>query len=117
MSHPNHTLYGIPAAEISRICGVDVATARRWKRGATCPPATALMILAADLSCFDPAWEGWVIRRGMLISPEGWTAAPGEIRSLPLLRMQLQNYQLEQRIAKRELEALDEQPLPVAAEK
>lgn len=112
MSPPHHIVYGIPVKEIARICGVDLATARRWKRGATCPPKTAVMILAGDLGVFDPTWRGWIVRHGTLISPEGWDATPGEVRSLPLLRLQLQNYQREQRIAKRELEALDEQPTP-----
>ena len=53
---PTHdACYSIPAEEIARRCRVDVATARRWKRGARRAPATSLMILAEDLGCFDPA--------------------------------------------------------------
>ena len=111
-SSPNGALYGIPAAEIARICGVDVATARRWKRGARRPPLTAVMILSADLGVFDPAWRGWVIRHGKLISSEGWYVTPGEVLSVPMMRLQILSYQRDQRIARAELEALDEQPLP-----
>jgi Phage protein len=104
--------YGIPAGEIARRCRVDVATARRWKRGARCPPATSLMILAEDLGCFDPAWKGWRIRDGQLLSPEGWRVSPGDVLALPLMRLQIVSYQRDQRIAKAELDALEEQPRP-----
>jgi transcriptional regulator with XRE-family HTH domain len=106
--------YGISAAEISRRCRVDIATARRWERGARCPPATSIMILAEDLGCFDPAWKGWRIRDGQLLSPEGWAASPGEILALPLMRAQITSYQRDQRIAKAEYDALEEQPEPGA---
>jgi hypothetical protein len=112
MSRPDNCLYGIPSKEIARICGVDLATARRWKRGASCPPKTARMILEGDLGVFDPAWGGWTLRSGELLSPEGWGATPGEILSIPLMRLQIASYQLDQRIAKAELEALVEQPAP-----
>src|SRR5450755_559600 len=109
--------YGIPAEEIARRCRVDVATARRWKRGVRCPPRTALMILLEDLGCFDPAWKGWRIRDGQLISPEGWAATPGEILALPLMRAQIISYQRDQRIAKAKLDALEAQPEPGAVSK
>jgi hypothetical protein len=115
MSDPNYRppeLYGIPATEIARICRVDLATARRWKRGATFPPATSLMVPSGDLGVFDPAWSGWIIRRGKLISPEGWEVTTGEVMATPLMRMQIMAYQREQRIARAQLEALDEQPSP-----
>jgi hypothetical protein len=70
------------------------------------------MILEADLGAFDPAWGGWTLRAGQLMSPEGWGATPGEILSIPLMRLQIAGYQLDQRIAKAELDALEEQPLP-----
>jgi transcriptional regulator with XRE-family HTH domain len=104
--------YGIPAEEIARRCDVDIATARRWKRGASRPPQTALMILGEDLGCFDPAWKGWRIRDGQLISSEGWAVSPGDVLALPLMRAQIISYQRDQRIAKAELDALEEQPEP-----
>jgi hypothetical protein len=102
--------YGLPAEEIARRCHVDVATARRWKRGASHPARTAIMILLEDLGCFDPAWKGWRIRDGQLISAEGWAVTPGDVLGLPLMRAQIISYQREQRIAKAELDALEEQP-------
>jgi Phage protein len=109
-NYPNNALYGISTAEICRICRVHERTARRWKDGTRRPPATSLMILSADLGVFDPAWSGWVIRRGKLISPEGWEVSTGEVMATPLMRMQILAYQREQRIAKAQLDALEEQP-------
>jgi len=109
--------YGLPSEEIARRCRVDLATARRWKRGATSLPRTALMILLEDLGCFDPAWNGWFIRDGQLISSEGWAASPGDILAIPLMREQIAGYQRDLRIAKAELDALEEQPEPRAGSK
>ena len=68
------------------------------------------MVLSADLGQFDPAWRGWLLRDGKLISPEGWGATPGDVLSLPLLRAQIANYQAD----KRRLMAMEEQPEPGA---
>ena len=100
-------LYGIPAETIAALCKVNITTARRWKRGKAMPE-TARMILAGDLGCFDPAWSGWAFRDGNLVSPEGWEAGPGDVLSIPLMRAQISAYQAKQR----EVEALEEQPLP-----
>jgi hypothetical protein len=110
-------LYGRSIKEIARICGVDVSTARRWKRGAICLPYTARVLLEADLGCFDAKWSGWRLQSGLLVSPEGWSATPGEVRSLQLLRAQLASYRTENRALKEALEEADaagfeEQPLP-----
>lgn len=56
-------------------------TRRRWqKRGI---PARA-RALAGDLAAIDPAWAGWILRRGELVSPEGLCFRPGEVLSIPL---------------------------------
>ncbi len=101
-------LYGIPAETIARVCNVCITTARRWKRGKSQMPETARMILAADLACFDPAFRGWSIRDGKLISPEGWEATAGDILTIPLMRAQISAYQAKER----QVLAMDEQPLP-----
>jgi transcriptional regulator with XRE-family HTH domain len=103
-------LYGRNTTEIARVCGVTVKTAQRWKSGATNPPRTSLMILTSDLGCFDPAFAGWTIRRGKLISPEGWEATAQDVLSLPLLRARIATYQAEERRAL----AMEEQPAPGA---
>ena len=111
-------LYGLPVKEIERICKVDPATARRWKRGAFCPPYTALAVLRRDLGCFHPAWSGWTINlKGELCSPENWIATPGDVLSIQLTQMQLGTYRHENRMLKqaledKESEGFEEQPLP-----
>ncbi len=106
--NPRDVLYGLPAEEIARICRVSLTTAKRWKRGKNSPPAAALMMLANDLGAFDPAWSGWCLRNGALISPEGWTASPGDVLSIPLMRAQIASYQA----AQRQTRGIEEQPLP-----
>ena len=55
------------------------------------------MILAGDLGCFDPAWRGWILRTGKLVSREGWEVTPGDVLSLPLMRAQIAGYQAKER--------------------
>jgi hypothetical protein len=100
--------YGIPAETIALLCKVHIRTARRWKNGERRMPETARMILANDLGCFDPAWTGWAMRDGKLISPEGWEVSPGDVLSIALLRAQVSAYQAKER----QIQAIEEQPLP-----
>src|SRR6185312_1983157 len=83
-------LKSLTVKEICEICRVDPATARRWRRQATCPPKTAQMLLLGDLGILDPAWAGWVLRRGLLCSPENWTCTPGDVRAMQLKEAQVQ---------------------------
>lgn len=118
MLRSDDILYGLNVNEIARICKVDITTARRWKRGAKCPPETALMILARDLGCLHPNWEGWTInRRGELCSPENWIATPGAVLAGQFHQSQLATYRTENRALKAALAAKDvqeyeEQPMP-----
>ncbi len=110
-------LYGIPSKEIARICNVDVATARRWKRGATLPTPAALMILSRDLGHLDPLWEGWTVRGGQIISPEGWKISRDDALSIPLMHGQIAALRRDLADAKAALDKLqasqtDDQPLP-----
>jgi len=82
-------LIGFNVNEVARICRVSLKTAGRWKDGTTCPPDSALMILEADLGCFDQVWKGWRLHHGNLISPEGWEITKGDVISSPLLRQLL----------------------------
>lgn len=104
--------------EIARICAVTVKTARNWRSGKVCPPATAIMVLERDLGCFHPDWAGWVISaRGELCSPENWIATPGDVLSIQLVQAQLSTYRSENRalkaaLANADMSGLEEQPLP-----
>lgn len=97
-------LFGISISKLARICRVSKKTAARWKDGTTCPPETALMILRADLECFDPAWVGWVCRNGKLVSPEGWEMSISDVLASRLHEAQLGVYRAENRRLKAELE-------------
>lgn len=111
-------LWGLSVKDIVRICKVDPATARRWKRGAYCLPYTARALLSRDLGHFDPRWEGWTINAvGELVSPEGWRATTGDVLSIQLTQMQLSTYRTENGMLKKALKEADaqqyeEQPLP-----
>jgi hypothetical protein len=104
-------LNGFSVNEIARICRVSVKTASRWKDGTTCPPKTALLVMAADLGCFDAAWKGWRIYKGVLVSPEGWEITKGDVISSPLLRQQLAAFKTELKRL-READVIQDQPLP-----
>jgi len=62
--------------------------------------------LSGNLGCLDPAWRGWVLRAGKLISPEGWEATPQDVLSLPSLRAQLAMYRADSVLAE------DDQQVP-----
>lgn len=112
MAHPESPLYGITIKEIARICHVDLTTARRWKRGARCPPKMALLLICGDLGCFDAEWRGWTVRGGKLLSPEGWEITVGDALALPLTRQQLAAYKRELSILKEKILLTQEQPVP-----
>jgi Phage protein len=112
MAHRENPFYGITINEIARVCQVDLTTARRWKRGARCPPKSAVLLILGDLGCFDPAWKGWRIYKGVLISPEGWEISKGDVISSPLLRQQLAAYKTELRRLKEPAVSIPDQPLP-----
>jgi uncharacterized protein DUF3653 len=99
-------LYGININEVARICHVSIKTATRWKNGTTCPPKSARLLLLGDLGCLDDAWAGWVVRRGALISPEGWEIKLNDVLAVPLLRAQIEAY----KTAERQILAIPSQP-------
>lgn len=115
MTPPENPLFGFSVKEIARVCSVDITTARRWKRGAICPPLGAVALLEGDLGFLDPRWVGWRLVRGSLVSPENWEITKNDVLATPLLRSQLAAYQSENRALKRDLadalaNRLEEQP-------
>jgi len=117
MLDPKDILFGRPINEIARICGVDITTARRWKRGAQRPPDWALCLLTGDLSFFDPKWRGWRLIRGDLVSPENWIITLGDVLAQRLVAAQIAAYQTENRALKAQVEELkrggyEDQPRP-----
>lgn len=119
MGKPPDELIGWSIKEIARVARVNPTTARRWKRGAVPLPAGIVPALNGDLGYFDPAWSGWILRRGKLISPEGWDATPGQVLATRLHEIQLAAWRTENRHLRELVEYLqngglikDEQPTP-----
>lgn len=121
MIDPKSMFSYISIKQIVEICGVDVTTARRWKRGAICPPQHVVNYLHAkytgDLGFIDPAWRGWVLRDGHLISPEDWQMSMSDVLASRLHEAQLAAWRHEVAKMRIELAAaqmaqMDEQPAP-----
>jgi hypothetical protein len=121
MLDPKEVFFAIPIKQIVEICGVDITTARRWKRGATCPPQHMLRYLSAryyeDLGFLDPDWRGWKLRRGNLISPEGWEMTMGDVLASRLHEAQLACWRLEvskmrTQLTEAERQGYEDQPTP-----
>ncbi|HZT04351.1 MAG TPA: DUF3653 domain-containing protein [Steroidobacteraceae bacterium] len=105
------TPFWTPAGYAGRL-GVSDTTLRRWKRTRRLPRWAEILItiLSGDLSPVDPAFAGWHLRRGELVSPEGWCFTAGEIRSIPLLHGQVREWRGRALAAERELERLSNTP-------
>lgn len=79
--------YGYSAARLAELCGVEISTARRWKRAGRVPTRYHHLMqffLGKDLGAFAKEWEGWRLRDGNLWSPEDQSFTPGLVRSAPL---------------------------------
>ena len=48
-----------------------------------------------DLGEFDDAWKGFVIRGGLMYTPNGYFYPPGYIYSIPIRMQQIANYERE----------------------
>lgn len=112
MAKPHSVLFGLSDKYIARICRVSLKTAQRWKKGQSVPGYCEIAMLTRDLGSWDADWSGWAIRNGQLISPEGLTATPGEVRGIPYMTSVVATYQAEFRRMREEADALEEQPLP-----
>jgi hypothetical protein len=85
-----------PPERLADLTGVDVSTARRWKRAGKLPAPILRLLALCLLGRLDLlGWDGWTLLDGSLQSPEGWAFSPGEVLALPLLRLQLAQAQAE----------------------
>jgi hypothetical protein len=85
-------LAGVTAETLAEKTGVDLTTARRWKRTGRVPaPARRLLALhiQGDLGALSPLWEHWALRDGRLYGPDGFAFEAREILSLPFLQRQV----------------------------
>lgn len=121
MLDPKTVFFAIPIKQIVEICGVDITTARRWKRGASCPPQHVLRYVHArwtdDLGFLDSEWRGWKLRRGNLISPEGWEITMSDVLASRLHEAQLAAWRLEvtkmrEQLVEAQRQGFEDQPTP-----
>lgn len=103
------------AKDLAARFGVDITTARRWRRGRNAPLAVQLL-LSGDLGVFDPAWAGWAVRDGLLRSPEGFEASMADVRSLPFVRLQVSTHRSENVRLRAENEELKQNAYPTMVE-
>jgi len=74
--------------DVASLCGVTIATARRWIAGEVRPPPAALALLkihaTRDLGEIDAAWRGWRLLPGGLTPPDMARGfPPGAVAALP----------------------------------
>jgi hypothetical protein len=107
--HANSAVYGVRAQVIAEICHVDIATARRWKSGASRMPHAAQALITGDLGAFSPFWQDWRIKGDAILSPNGWQIRRDDALIVPLLLGQVNALRAE--LAQyREWAELAEQP-------
>lgn len=77
------------------------------------------MLIVGDLGCLHPDWAGWTMKRGLLVSPEGWEATPGHVRGLQMINATLAAYRSENaalksavRFLETQREKFEDQPTP-----
>lgn len=83
----DHALHGLSAEELADLTHSHVTTARRWLRARELPPVVGrclTVLRTGDLGGLSAQWNGWTLRGGQLISPEGSTFTPGDVRAGPL---------------------------------
>jgi hypothetical protein len=112
MGSPHSTLFGLSVKHIAQVCQVSEKTAGRWKDGTSCPPKTALMILARDLGCFAAEWRGWTVNGEDLVAPSGWCVNRNDALIVPLMHGQIAALRAELSKLRTEANGLEEQPTP-----
>lgn len=90
--------YGYPAALLAQACGVDISTARKWKRAGRIPSQYHQWLkfyFGHDLGAFAKHWEGWRLHDGLLYSPEGEPYTPAAVRAAPYYRQSAEAWRKE----------------------
>jgi Phage protein len=106
----------LPAEHLAALTYASLPTVRRWKRRGRAPRLVVeflKMLESGPLGMASRAWDGWIIRRDKLVSPDGWEFEPGEVKSIPLRRQQLSEYERQERLrALRDQEQRQRHPQP-----
>ena len=73
--------------DVAEFLGVSLRTVGHWETGKARVPYAAFRLLRLALrgDMLDPAWQGYRIVRGRLVTPEGYAFGPGDLAWLSLL--------------------------------
>ena len=73
--------------DVADFLGVSLRTVGHWETGRARVPYAAFRLLRLALrgDILDPAWQGYRIVRGRLVTPEGYAFGPGDLAWLSLL--------------------------------
>ncbi len=73
--------------DVAEFLGVSLRTVGHWETGKARVPYAAFRLLRVALrgDMLDPAWQGYRIARGRLVTPEGYAFGPGDMAWLSLL--------------------------------
>jgi DNA-binding transcriptional regulator YiaG len=73
--------------DVAQFLGVSLRTVGHWETGKARVPYAAYRLLRVALrgDMLDPAWQGYRIARGRLVTPEGYAFGPGDLAWLSLL--------------------------------
>lgn len=83
-------LGGINQEQAATLCGVTVATIKRWETGRGRIPKAAYELIQYAAAGALPAvagagWHGWRFVKGKLTAPNGYQFTAGEVMNMPYL--------------------------------
>jgi hypothetical protein len=75
--------YGYPAELVAKWCCVPLHVAESWKAGRIYPsPAEfRLFTLYRDRKVLTDEWDGWIVKRELLVDPDGAESTQGQLRA------------------------------------
>ena len=102
----------LSVAEAAQMLQVSQRTVHNWESGATRPPFAAYKLMrlqaSGDLGLLSGKWEGWLIHRGKLVSPEGREFTPSDSSWWSLLVQRARAFSTVSRASMRQGEASGE---------
>jgi hypothetical protein len=79
--------HGYPAELIAQWCGVDRATATLWKQNKRKASRQALRLftLHRDGRILGDSWNGWAVRDGEIVDPDGNATTEAQLRGYSIM--------------------------------